>query len=103
MKYLRKTRNLPLILGTGGIVILKWWIDESFAVHTNMIGNNGGGLSRVIGLSVATSTKQKLSPQTSIESEIFGVDDCMPAVCWTRYFLESQDYNITEKIFYQSN
>ena len=28
MKYLRKTRKLPLILGDGGAGILKWWIYE---------------------------------------------------------------------------
>ena len=38
-KYLRKTRNLPLILGVGDTVILKRWIDASFAVHPNIIGN----------------------------------------------------------------
>ena len=44
MKYLRKTRNLPLVLGSGGIGILNWWIDSSFAVHHNMRGHNGGVL-----------------------------------------------------------
>ena len=29
MKYVSKTRNLPLILGVGGAVILKWWVDAS--------------------------------------------------------------------------
>ena len=45
MNYLRKTRNLTLILVTGGTGILKWWIDASFEVHPNMRGHTGGGLS----------------------------------------------------------
>ena len=35
--------------------------------------------------------------------ELVAVDDCMPAVCWTRYFLESQGYKITDNIVYQDN
>ena len=42
MKYLRKTRNLPLILGAGGTGSLKWWIDASFSVHTYMRVHTSG-------------------------------------------------------------
>ena len=91
MKYLRKTRNLPLILGAGGAGTLKWWIDASLAVHPNMRGHIGGGLYMGRGLPVVTSTNQKINIKISTEAEIVGVDDCMPAVCWTRYFLEAQD------------
>ena len=103
MKYLRKTINLPLILGAGGTGILKWWIHASFEVHPNTRGHTYGGLLMRRGLPVVTSTKQNLITQSSAEADIFGVDDCMQAVCWTRYFLEAQDYNVTEKIIYQDN
>jgi hypothetical protein len=36
---------MPLILGANGSGILKWWVDASFAVHPNMRGHLGGGLS----------------------------------------------------------
>jgi hypothetical protein len=36
MKYVRGTRQLPLILSAARSGILKWWIDRSFAVHPNM-------------------------------------------------------------------
>ena len=103
MNYLRKTRNIPLILGESGTGIIKWWIDSSFTVHSNIRGHTGGGLSTVRGLPVVTSTKNKLNNLISKEAGIVRVDDCMPSVCWTRYFLEAQDYNITEEIFYQEN
>ena len=45
MKHIRGTRNLPLILSSRGIGILKFWIDGSFTVHLNMRGHTGGGLS----------------------------------------------------------
>ena len=74
MKYLRKTRNLPLILCAGGAGILKWWIDASFKVNPNMRGHTGGGLSRVRGFSVMTSTQQNLINQRYTEAEIVRVD-----------------------------
>ena len=55
------------------------------------------------GFPVVTSTKNKLNNLISTEAGIVRVDDCMPSVCWTRYFLEAQDYNVTEEIFYQEN
>jgi hypothetical protein len=45
MKYLRGTSTLPLILSANGTGILKWWVDAAFAVHPNMQGHSGGGLS----------------------------------------------------------
>ena len=103
MKYLRGTRLLPLILRADGSGILKWWIDASFAVHPNMRGHTGGGLSMGRGFPIVTSTKQKLNTRSSTETEIVGVDDCMPSVLWTRYFMEAQGYGIQENIVFQDN
>ena len=91
MKYLSKSRNLSLILGAGVTGILKWWIDASFAVHTNMRGHTDVGLYMGRGFPVVTSTKQNINTQISTEAEFVRLDDCMPAVCWTQYFKESQD------------
>ena len=94
---------LPLILSTNGSGILKWWVDGSFAVHPNMRGHTGGGLSMGRGFPIVSSTKQKLNTISSTETEIVGVDDCMPSVLWTRYFMEAQGYGIRENIVYQDN
>jgi hypothetical protein len=45
MRYIRGTHTMPLILSANGSGILKWWVDVSFAVHPNMRGHSGGGLS----------------------------------------------------------
>ena len=45
MKYTRGTKRLALTLSADGSGILKWWVDASFAVHPNMRGHSGGGLS----------------------------------------------------------
>jgi hypothetical protein len=83
MKYLRGTRTLPLILSANETGILKWWVDAAFAVHPNMQGHSGGGLSLGRGFPIVSSTKQRLNIQSSTESEIVGADDFMPAICWT--------------------
>jgi hypothetical protein len=103
MKYLRGTHELPLILSTDGSGILKWWVDASFAVHPNMRGHSGGGLSLGRGFPISSSTKQKLNTRSSTETEVVGADDFMPAICWTRYFLEAQGYKVNDNILYQDN
>ena len=103
MKYLRGTRMLPLILSANGSGILKWWIDAAFAVHPNMRGHSGGGLSLGHEFPIVGSTKQKLNTHSSTETEVFGVDDFMPAVCWTRYFMKAQGYAVRDNIVHQDN
>jgi len=103
MKYIRGTRTLPLILSANGSGLLKWWIDASFAVHPNMRGHSGGGLSLGRGFPIVGSTKQKLNTRSSTETEIVGVDDFMPAVCWSRYFMAAQGYAVKDNIVYQDN
>ena len=55
------------------------------------------------GFPITVSTKQKLNTRSSTESELVGVDDMIPIICWTRYFLLSQGYGIIEKLLLQDN
>ena len=103
MQYIRETLYLPLTLSADGSGILKWWVDGSFAVHPDMRGHTGGGLSLGRGFPIVIGTKQKLNTRSSTESEIIAVDDCMPSICWTRYFLLEQGYGVEENILYQDN
>ena len=57
MKYLSRTKNLPLILGAGGTGILKWWIGASFVFNPNIKGHADVRLSTERGFPVVTSTK----------------------------------------------
>jgi hypothetical protein len=68
-----------------------------------MRGHTGGGLSMGRGFPIVSSTKQKLNTRSSTESELVAVDDCMPAICWSRYFLQAQGYEVKENILYQDN
>jgi hypothetical protein len=103
MRYIRGSRKMPLILSANDRYILKWWVDASFAVHPNLRGHSGGGLSLGRGFSVVGSTKQKLNTRSSTEAELVGADDFMPAICWTRYFMEAQRYKVEDNVLYQDN
>jgi hypothetical protein len=103
MEYLRGDRDRPLILGADNDGLLMWYVDASFAVHPNMRGHTGGGLTLGRGFPITVSTKQKLNTRSSTESELVGVDDMMPIICWTRYFLLSQGYGIIENLLLQDN
>ena len=65
--------------------------------------HTGGGLSMGRNFPIVVSTKQKLSMQSSTETEIIAVDHCIPAVLWTRYCLEAQGCYVFDNIVYQDN
>ena len=103
MKFLRGSKEFTLTLEADNLHILKWWVDASFAVHDDMRSHTGGVMSMGQGAVYATSTRQKLNTKNSTEAELVGVDDCMPQVLWTRYWMEVQGYTISENIVYQDN
>jgi hypothetical protein len=92
MEYLKGDRDRPLILGTDNEGMLMWYVDASFAVHPNMCGRTGGGLTTGRGFPISVSTKQKLNTKSSPESELVSVDNMMPIILWTCCFLLSQGY-----------
>ena len=55
------------------------------------------------GVIFGTSTRQKLNTRSSTEAELVGVNDVMPQVLWTRYFIEAQGYTVTNNVVYQDN
>jgi hypothetical protein len=103
MEYLRVERLWPLILSADGSGVLMWYVDASFAVHPNMRSHTGGGLTMGRGFPIVISTKQKLNTRSSMESELVGVDNMMPIVVWSHYFLMSQGYGVTQNLLLQDN
>ncbi len=80
-----------------------WYVDASFVMHPNMHGHTGGGSTLGREFPISVSTKQKLNTRSSTESELVGVNDMMPIICWTCYFLLSQGYGIIENLLLQDN
>ena len=102
MRYLRVTARLPLTLEADSLQVIKWWINGAYATHANMRSHTGGMLSLGKGAVYGASTPQK-NTRSSTEAELVGVDDCMPQILWTRYFLEAQGYQIQDSVVYQDN
>jgi hypothetical protein len=103
MKYLRGTLHMPLILEADDMSIIKWSVDASFAVHPDMKSHTGGSMTLGKGTIYGTSTRQKINTKSSTEAELVGVNDVLPQILWTRYFLEAQGYGVKESIVYQDN
>ena len=105
MKYLGGSMiDKILTLEGDAMHLVKWWVDGSFAVHHDMKSHTGATMSLGKGSVYSTSVRQKLNTKSSTEAELLvGVDDVMPQVIWTRYFLEAQGYGVRESKIYQDN
>lgn len=103
MRYLRATRDMPLTLEATNMNVIKWWVDASFAVHPDMRSHTGAVMTLGRGAVFGMSTRQKLNTRSSTEGELVGVNDAMPQILWTRYFLQAQGHSTTESIIYQDN
>jgi hypothetical protein len=103
MDYLRGDITRPLILGADNEEMLMWYVDALFAVHPNLHGHTGGGMTMGRGFPISVSTKQKLNTKSSTESELVGIDNMMPIILWTCYFLLSQGYGVIKNLLLQDN
>jgi hypothetical protein len=103
MRYLRRTIEIELTLEADDMHVIKWWIDGSFAVHPDMKSHTGATMSMGKGSAYSTSIRQRMNTKSSTEAELVGVDDVMPQVLWTKYFLEAQGYEVRDSKLYQDN
>ena len=103
MKYLQDTRYLPLILEDDDSVVLKWYIDGSFAIHNDMKSHTGINLTMGKSTIYGGSLKHKLNSKSSTEAELISVSNGINQVLWTKYFLEYQGYVVNSSTIYQDN
>jgi hypothetical protein len=68
-----------------------------------MKSHTGGALSLGKGVVYGTSTRQRINTKSSTEAELVGVNDVLPQVLWTRYFLEAQGYKVEDSVVFQDN
>jgi hypothetical protein len=103
LKYIRGTIYMPLILKADSLNIVKWWVDASYATHSDCKGHTGATMSMGTGSITGISKKQKINTRSSTESELVGVHDVAPQMLWTRYFIKAQGYKLKESILHQDN
>ena len=63
---------MPLTLEADNMQIIKWWIDASFAVHSDMKSHTGGTMTLGKGMIYAMSTRQEINTRSSTEGKIGG-------------------------------
>ena len=49
------------------------------------------------------SRKQKANGKSSTEVELIGVDDVLPQILWTRYFMKVNIIKLRDNILFQDN
>ena len=65
-----------------------------------MKSHTGGNGSLGKGLFYTTSTQNNLNKKSSNDAESVGLDDLVPMILWSRYFLGAQGYNMgTSKVY----
>ena len=104
--YLVGTEHLHLILNAeGGLSVLKWYIDASFAIHPDFRSHTGGVmmLGDKGGAVISQSLKQKVNSRSSTEAELIGVDDMIAKVVWTSNFAKMQGLRPSSTTLYQDN
>lgn len=103
LKYLKGSKRLKLSLSAKILSILKWWINASHTVHENCRSHTGMGMTFGKRMLLMASKKQKINGKSSTESKLVAMDDMLPQVLWTGYFLEAQGYKIEKNNVYQDN
>ena len=103
LKYLKGTKHLKLILRADSLGTIYWWVDASYNAHWDCKGQSGAMMSMGRGSPISFSRKQKLNVRSSCEGELVGIDDALPLILWTRYFIESLGYTVDQNILYQDN
>jgi hypothetical protein len=103
LKYLDSTVDMPLVLAAEDSGKICWWVNASYAVHSNMKSHTSGTLSLGKGSIYSTSNKQKLVTCRSTKAEVIGVHDVMPQLIWTAHFFDKQGMKIDESILYQDS
>ena len=68
-----------------------------------MKSHTGGVMTLGKGAIYESSMRQRINTKSSTESELVAVNDVMPQILWTRYFLESQGYKVHDSVLYQDN
>jgi hypothetical protein len=77
---------------------LTWYIDGSYATHSDMRGQSGAVLMAGDCAVLFRLNKQKVNTRSSTETELIAVDDALPTMQWVRSFMKEQGYDLDKEI-----
>jgi hypothetical protein len=96
--YLLETMEYYFTLNCSNLSNLTWYIDGSYASHSDMKGQSGAVLVAGDCAVLFKSNKQKVNTRSSTETELIAVDDALPTVQWVRSFMLEQGYDLDTMI-----
>ncbi len=85
--YLMETIEYHFTLNYSNLNNLTWYIDGSYASHSDMRGQSGAVLMAGDCAVLFKSNKQKVNTSSSMEIELIAVDDALPTVQWVKPFM----------------
>ena len=96
MKYLQITQWIPFTLKADDVLILKWLVDSSYAMH------NYYAIPWEM-VSIFQIIWEENRYKYSTKDELVNIDDMMPIILWTICFMEVQGYHTKDNIVSQDN
>lgn len=101
LKYLAATPDLGLVFK--GDIVLKAYIDASYAAHDDCRSQSGVVLKLGQSTIYVSSQKQKLNSKSSTEAELIALSDGLTQVLWAREYLMEQGYEMSSTVIFQDN
>ena len=103
ISFLKNTKNDLLALYADDTQSVHWYIDASYATHTDLKSHTGACMTLGKGILINYSTKQKVNSQSSTEAELNGVDDKISKILWVSKFIKHQGFEIKNNVVFQDD
>ena len=103
IKFLKQTVKDQLTLRANGSGELCWYVDASFAVHSDCRSHTGAVITMSSGTITSISHKQGINTCSSTEAEVVAANEVVGLMLWTNLFLETQGYLIAKNVLFQDN
>ena len=82
MTYIYGKINLPLVLNSYSINLVKWWVEVSFGVHPYMIGHIMV-IKSLVNSVIYFTLRENSNTKSLTETEVVGTDAILSHSLWT--------------------
>ena len=104
MSWLEQMVEDVRIIGADDLHRMLTFIDSAHAVHPNMRGHTGAGLTTFgTGIIDQKLSKQKMNMRSSTETEEVGTSEYLPKNIYFKMFMEAQGYTLKSNILAEDN
>ena len=94
---------LGLTLEVNDLSLITWYFNASYAVHEDWKEHSGEMITMGWRAIIIFSRKQKIITKSSTKAELVGIDDALPQILWTLYFIKAQGYTTMRNELKQDN